>query len=158
MVIPVLWRGVKAVGLETLCTGGKILTDIADNSLIRCQTRRNCRKTLLQIRAEYNSEVTRTRSQMNHCKIVEEQNYKRETSLKEGRAYKKGYLFLKPISPYPTMPAENVSVSTEFDIFAERPVQMSTLDSIGGSERYWIFYTRSSWYIYRSKYSSIYLR
>ena len=30
-VRPILWRGTKAVGSETLRTGGKILTDIAEN-------------------------------------------------------------------------------------------------------------------------------
>jgi len=32
-VRPILWRGGKAVGHETLRTGGKILTDIAERSL-----------------------------------------------------------------------------------------------------------------------------
>ena len=32
MVRPVLWRGVKYVGRETLHTCGKILTDIDDNT------------------------------------------------------------------------------------------------------------------------------
>ena len=31
LVRPVLWSGVKAVGRETLRTGGKILSDLADN-------------------------------------------------------------------------------------------------------------------------------
>ena len=30
-VRPILWRGSKAVGRETLRTGGKILTDIVEN-------------------------------------------------------------------------------------------------------------------------------
>jgi hypothetical protein len=30
LVRPVLWSGDKGVGRESLCTGGKILTDIAD--------------------------------------------------------------------------------------------------------------------------------
>ena len=36
-VRPFLWRGAKAVGLETLRTGSKILTDIAERA------RRDCR-------------------------------------------------------------------------------------------------------------------
>ena len=32
LVRPVLWSGVKAVGRETLRNGGKILSDIADNT------------------------------------------------------------------------------------------------------------------------------
>ena len=32
MVRPVLWSGVKVVGRETLCTGGKILSDLAENT------------------------------------------------------------------------------------------------------------------------------
>ena len=32
MVRPILWRGAKTVGRETLRTGGKILSDMADNS------------------------------------------------------------------------------------------------------------------------------
>ena len=32
LVRPVLWTGVKAVGRETMRTGGKILSDLADNT------------------------------------------------------------------------------------------------------------------------------
>ena len=32
LVRPVLWSGVKAVGRETMRTGGKILSDLADNT------------------------------------------------------------------------------------------------------------------------------
>ena len=31
MVIPILWRGARTVGRETLLTGGKILTDSDEN-------------------------------------------------------------------------------------------------------------------------------
>ena len=39
LVRPVLWSGVKAVGRETLRTGGKIFSDLADNTSSDVKTR-----------------------------------------------------------------------------------------------------------------------
>ena len=46
-----------------------------------------------------------------------------------GQDYKKRHLFIGRIISYPTMAAEIVSGSNEFDIFATRPVQNSTLET-----------------------------
>ena len=39
LIRPVFWSGVKAVGGETLLTGGKILSDLADNTTIDVKPR-----------------------------------------------------------------------------------------------------------------------
>ena len=45
MVRPIVWRGAKTVGLETLHTGGKNLSDIAENDSPDVKPRTSSRNT-----------------------------------------------------------------------------------------------------------------
>lgn len=50
MVRPILWKGAKTVGRETLRTGGQILTDIADNNDAGDVVKRRARELVGKLR------------------------------------------------------------------------------------------------------------
>ena len=59
MVRPILWRVTKAVGREALCTGVKILIDIANEQFAR----RKSPGLRLETRAGFNTQLAGARSQ-----------------------------------------------------------------------------------------------
>ena len=123
LVQPVLWRGVKAVGRGTLRTGGKILSDLPDNTSSNVKLR--------HFIAKHVSDSAQTLIQKQRGRVR-----KRATALKSrgltpqkegedegGQDYKKGHLFIGSINSYPTMAADVVSASTELDIFATSTIE-----------------------------------
>ena len=128
LVQPVLWSGVRAVGRETLRTGGKILSDLADNTAGDVRPRHIVAKHV-------------SHSAQNLIQNLLGRGRKRVATL-HSRGYAKKrrrrrrlprlrnrHLFIGLIISYPTMAADVVSASTEFDIFATRPVQSSTTET-----------------------------
>ena len=129
IVRPVLWRGVKAVGRETLRNGGKRLSDLANNTSSDDKTR--------HIIAKYVSDSAQTLIQKLRGKGCKRAAALKPRGLpsKEGenegdKDYKNGHLFIGRVISFPTMAAEVVSASTEFDIFSNRSVQTSTIETI----------------------------
>ena len=110
-----LWRSVKAVGREALRTGGKILSDLADNSSGDVKLATSSRN-MSAIRHKILSRNYEARDvKRSNTKIA--WNTLQKEGEEDGRDHKKRHLFIGRIISYPTMATDVVSARTKFDIF-----------------------------------------
>jgi hypothetical protein len=113
-----LWSGFKAVGRESLRTGGKILTDITDTD-----------HRPRDIIAKHIGESAQNFIQK-FCGRVRKLPALRKTPSKKLKisSLRKGHLRVNHITYCQTMAAIALCVSSAFDIFADRRVKKSTFD------------------------------
>ena len=130
-VQPIVWSRVKALGRETLSTGGDILSDIAENKPTNSlESRDIVSKGLNESRQNL---INKLSGRGRKLKIPAK--CKRRTP-KKSKLIKVTY-FLNFISSGLSMPEDTMSVadiqtvSSEFDIFAHKPIQTTVLETIG---------------------------
>ena len=163
MVRPVIWRNLKAVWRETLRKGGKIRTAIADNTspdvkpgeIVAKRVGDSIQNLIQNLRGR-----GRKRAALKSEKIQTNHPRKRAKLTKRISSH----------NPYQSLPdhvygirvskyrVRHICYQTGTDINSRCDRDKLQTNSIGESERFGIFDTRWSWYIYRSKYSSIYSR
>ena len=124
-VKPVLWKEDKAFGLQTLHTGGKILSDIAEN--------RSPEVSAGDIVSRHKNESTRNLigklGGIGHKRTRKPvSKYKQKTNKKAKLT--EGHFLLNYISRSPVISEETVSISSEFDDFARKPIQTTVLETI----------------------------
>jgi hypothetical protein len=118
LVRPVLWSLVKAVGKESLRTGNKILSDITDTD----RKPRDIIASHVGDSAQNLIQKLRGRGRKRSAPL-------RRLKTKKPKLIKKGHLFVNPITCRPTM-VNVVCASSEFDVFADRTVQTSTVRAV----------------------------
>jgi len=119
-VLPVLWHCVKIVGSEELTTGRNIFAVMADpNATFRNVLRSNVRDSAHRI-------LKRLRDQGRKRKRAKGWNQ----SLGGKKKNIKIHLFLNAFIRDVGMATEGMSVSSEFDIFAQKPLQASVQETI----------------------------
>ena len=122
-----LWSGVKAVGWETLRTGGRILSDVADNTAGDVKPRHIIAKHVSDSAQTYSK--TAGQCPYTHRATIEGLPRRRRRGPRRPEL-QNGHLCIGRFIPYPTMAADVVSAISEFDMFATRPVQSSTIETI----------------------------
>jgi len=124
-VKPVIWSGAKAFGRETLRTGGKIVSDIAENKSPELSTGDTITRHVTDSTRTLISKLGgRGRKRARGPIQIQAKNYVKCQNSKEG------YFLLNYISRSPPMSTGTLSVSSEFDIFAHKPIQTSVLETI----------------------------
>ena len=122
VVRPILWRGATIVGLETVREGGKILRDIAENDSPDVRPRHIVSKHVNVSMQNLIGELQGRGRKRKKKKTTVKKRAVKNLSLQ------KRHLLIDIIC-FPTMFAETVSLSSDFDIFAPRPIQSSVVDT-----------------------------
>jgi len=130
-VRPVLWSGAKSLGREALHTGGNIMTEIAGNPgetgyILSKHAKETTQNIIKKLRS--GGRKRKKASSHNH-KAKRVQIAKRKSSKRKAppKTIKRDIVIR--ISHYLIMSGEVEFVSSEFDIFAPKPVQSAILET-----------------------------
>ena len=134
-VRPVLWSNAKSPGREALRTGGKIMADIADNPSqtdARDILSKHVSESTLYIikKLRGSGSGARKRKRSSSPKTRKQKNKRaRITKRKASSKTIKRDIPVIRISHYPIMSGDVVFVTSEFDIFEQKPIQTAILET-----------------------------
>ena len=127
---PILWSGAKTLGRVSVRTGGRILADLAQNTNPDVTPRDLVSKHLSETVGKVLS--GRGRKRKRNATTATVRNVRKATMRKNKALTKnKGYISIEDTYSLPDGACnETMFVSSEFDIFARKPVQESVLETI----------------------------